>query len=1255
MSKLIQIENALKAIDQAGFQMLCDDYLHRRGYEAINRIGSALGKQKTAKGTPDTYISLPNGKFVLVEYTSQERNLPTKLADDLSKCLDEKKTGIPVTDIQEIILCHNGRLQTSETKALITECQNRGTDLQVVGLDRLVLDLNSKYQILALHHLGIELDTGQILPLDDFIREYEKNQLTTPLSTRFRFREEELKAAQGTLKDSDLLIIVGKPGVGKSRFAIECGRRFARKHRSYKFFCILNKSIPIYENLKTYFPPTGNYIIFVDDANRVSEIEHILRLLNNSNSRHKVKIIVTVRDYALKKIQDLAKPYAKQTELQLENFEQKQLDELLKAEFNIQNYDYLERIWRISKGNPRLGVMAAKIVKEKKTLGSIADVTALYDTYFGSIADDLADLKNKDLLKTAGIISFFRFLDRTQEDLFNEIAHRFGLSPTVLWDNILRLHEMEIVDLYEEDIARIADQVLSTYLLYKAFIQDQVLDFSVVLNDFFDNGRYALGEYRLKDAVYPVLEAFNHRFVSERLQRHIDRKWDLVKNDEGKLLKLMDVFWFLRETHTLFYLKERIDAAVSQPLNIEQLSLVPDNNETKDPYLTILRFFGQASTDNFGIALELVLTYLGKHPKLTPQVLRLLTQNFAFGRNSHLRDYSIQRVLITTLIEKSEDDIYGEFYSRILLSISTHYLKMRFRNDWTEGRSKLVSVEFLLPPTAEIFELRKELLQFLIKAYANPFLRNSVLEILSTYSHSKWDKVVVEIGQKDSELLLPFIRTSLDPSLYLHCLIAQDYFQFLEHYKIPFDKKLKSKFRNETYDVAQVLKDDDKRLELGWREYETYRLKSLRSYFASYTFNDYKVFLDQCKEMAGVHRENHQWFPLRASIIQALLILSETNIDLFRRVITHILQDGNPLGLSDIRIVNQLIASYKNNRSAYNLLKRYNYLLKDSYLFDFITIMGQKRADKYYLSEMYKLYGRADLGQLPYDFDRLEPYEALDENVIPKVVEMIYNRAHAENARANLSSLFGSFSRTSQRLGDLFRDRLDLLKAVYLGQLASGNADHESKSFIQILRIEPHFIFEYIDWMYSNHEYLSFHEDQRNYNFLWLMDDYENILSDVIEHVFTKEKDTFTFESYLGVLFIRHEGAENEVAEKRKFEVLCRYIEKFHSDRERMRFIFKAVVRVFSHKQKELLTIFLKHNKSYEDFDALPLESSSMSSSGSFVPVYEARIQLLESLISLLPKDPALLQHKLRIEEKINGRKKDIDRESRRNFIESSI
>lgn len=1256
MSKLIQIENALKAVDQATFQTLCDDYLHHLGYESINRIGSVIGKRKTAKGTPDTYIILPNGKYVFAEHTSKGKGLFKKLSGDLSKCFDEKKTGIPVADIQEIILCHNGKLQPAETKALILACQSQGCRLKIIGLDRLALDLNRKYQILAHDYLGIEPDTGQILLVGDFIKEYEKSELTTPLSTKFHFREEEIKVAQNALRDNDLLIVTGRPGVGKSRFAVECGRLFTRKHRSYKFYCILNKDAPLSLDLKAYFAPTHNYIILVDDADRISEINHTLRLLNGSGPGHKVKIIITVRDYALRKIQELAKPYPKQAGLSLENFDQKQLNELLKDEYGILDYYYLERIWRISQGNSRLAVMAAEIVKRKQTLGSIADVSALYDEYFGTIAKDLSDLKNADLLKAAGVISLFRFIDRTQEDMFNKIVESFGLQSSVLWDNVLRLHDMEMVDLYEKEIARISDQVLRTYLLYKAFIKDQVLDFAVILNKFFGNEAYALSEYRLKDAIYPVLDAFSHRFVSERIHRHVDHKWSLLRNDEENLLRLMDVFWFLKETHTLFYLKERIDAVVPQPTSIHDLSFVPDSNETKDRYLRILRFFDQTSTDNFGIALEIILAYLEKLPSLTPQVLRLLTHNFAFDRDSHFRSYSIQRALVTKLIERSKGGVHGEFYYRVMLPVAKQYLNMHFRSDWAESRgSRLVSISFFLLPTPEIFELRMELWQFLIGVYSEGLFRPEILEIISAYSNNRPGMTVAKIAEEDSKLLLPFMETSFDPCLLLHCRIVHDYLQFLDRHSISYKKRLKRKFRNEAYKVAQVLKDDKKRAALGWQQYHEYRLRSLKSYFASYTFNDYVVFLEQCKEIEGVYSANREWFQIRASITQVLLTLSETNPTLFLRVFSHILRSGNPLGLSDWSIVNQVIATYRNDLAAYKLLKRHDYLYKDSYLFAFLSLIGQKKATKYYLSELYEFYQSADLAQIPNSFDYLEAYESLDKSIVAYAVETVYNRARANNVRASLSSLFDSLSKTSQRLLEIFRNNVSLLETVYLDQLADTGTDYYSQSFSQILSIDPTFIYRYIDWMYQSHEYLSHHDDQRNYNFLWLMDNYEAVMSGVLEYIFQKERDILTLESYLETFLIRHSEKIDKVAEERKLKILSQYIKTFHGDRERMKFVFGAVARVFSHKEKELLAVFLKSNKNYEDFDTLPLESGSWAGTGSFVPAFESKIRFLESLLSVLPKDIAMLQHRLRIEEMISRWKKDIEEESRRNFLEASI
>lgn len=62
MSRLQTIENALASINETVFQELCDSFLilKNENYRAFSRVGSQSGKQKTIKGTPDTFLLLPN-------------------------------------------------------------------------------------------------------------------------------------------------------------------------------------------------------------------------------------------------------------------------------------------------------------------------------------------------------------------------------------------------------------------------------------------------------------------------------------------------------------------------------------------------------------------------------------------------------------------------------------------------------------------------------------------------------------------------------------------------------------------------------------------------------------------------------------------------------------------------------------------------------------------------------------------------------------------------------------------------------------------------------------------------------------------------------------------------------------------------------------------------------------------------------------------------------------------------------------------
>ena len=72
MNTLTQIENALKAIDQAKFQTLVNHLLYLQGNNFIGAPGAVVGKEKTSKGTPDSFF-FDGGKYIFVECTTQEK------------------------------------------------------------------------------------------------------------------------------------------------------------------------------------------------------------------------------------------------------------------------------------------------------------------------------------------------------------------------------------------------------------------------------------------------------------------------------------------------------------------------------------------------------------------------------------------------------------------------------------------------------------------------------------------------------------------------------------------------------------------------------------------------------------------------------------------------------------------------------------------------------------------------------------------------------------------------------------------------------------------------------------------------------------------------------------------------------------------------------------------------------------------------------------------------------------------------------
>lgn len=262
--RLTDIEVALLRIDSGTFQRLSDEYLFCRygvDFRHIIRTGTQKGKMQSVKGTPDTYVVLPNGQYVLIEYTKQQGELLKKLESDIVKCLKyAKKIGLSNTDIHRIILVHAGKkLDLKADNQLRVNCP---TDLEIIGLDELALSIHNDFRQLARRYLDIPYDSLQLQTPDEFVAEQGRKSIgkNNPLSNPLRNRAEDLFALLSKISSQDITVLTGGQGVGKTRLALEAVKSFCLNNRGYEPVCVSHKDVSLIEDLNDLVRPNRKYI-----------------------------------------------------------------------------------------------------------------------------------------------------------------------------------------------------------------------------------------------------------------------------------------------------------------------------------------------------------------------------------------------------------------------------------------------------------------------------------------------------------------------------------------------------------------------------------------------------------------------------------------------------------------------------------------------------------------------------------------------------------------------------------------------------------------------------------------------------------------------------------------------------------------------------------------------------------------------------------------------------------------------------------
>ena len=115
-----------------------------------------------------------------------------------------------------------------------------------------------------------------------------------------------------------------------------------------------------------------------------------------------------------------------------------------------------------------------------------------------------------------------------------------GLYRDGFIENIHKLHEQEIVDIYSDKVVRFSDQCLSNYLLKYVFFDKKLISLSVMLKASFQNYKE-----RTILSINTLLKIFRNKALLDFVEREIKIVWDELLQEESHTFEFVKVFFVL--------------------------------------------------------------------------------------------------------------------------------------------------------------------------------------------------------------------------------------------------------------------------------------------------------------------------------------------------------------------------------------------------------------------------------------------------------------------------------------------------------------------------------------------------------------------------------------------------------------------------------------------------------------------------------------------------------------------------------------
>jgi hypothetical protein len=1176
------IQKRIKELEGGAFQKLFDAYLVKK-YKFANfqTLGVQAGTNKSTKGTPDSYVYTDDGKYILINYGSVSISSQAfkKIKQDVLSCFNKARIELDPSRIEKIIC---GHCSTDITIEQDEEIRNLvpGVEIEPIGIATLSHDLAYKYPHIANDHLRVPIDTYQFFNIDEFIEKHNKEIIKAPITKNFLYRNKELDLICQNINANRVTVLTGPSGIGKTRLAIEVCRN---QKQSTKVLCVLSNGGPLHEDLSYYIDDPGEYLILFDDANMVGSFNRVLKLLCDYPNEYKIKLLITVRDYAKNDIIKLLSKYSTFSPIEIGPFSDNEIEDILKKELDIQNFYYLERINEIANGNIRLAYLAG-INAVKGRYPAIRSAEDIFKNYYNTIIEDEIKL-NKSEIIWLFLITVAGPVYKDSNQLYTKLKDQFCANVDEK-DILERLYQLEVVDWIENKVIKISDQSFGNYITYYVLFTKKWVDIKSFI-------QIALPLCRDK-AIY-TLQTLTNIFYSKDLSDYVKESiifvWDNASPEHE--MEYLESFYKVDPDRALYIIQNHIEK-ISNKESYYTIDVI-----TK--YIGILGGFKY--TTNYGDSIDLIMELYTKRPDLKDLIVSMIKNKLLYDQMSLTNKYNKEAILIDRLWQLTQN---GTNYSNSILYLEIVGKALSVSDIEIYGSSKDENiyryVKIFLVLTDELKNLRsnmwKSLGILLQQNKYTQYIYQIIIKTLSTYNELPQDELKAFL-LSDLESIFSYVINSNEPN-FDDAMIVYKYNNIASNNGIIIDPCYH--IENAAFKFYKLLNFKP----LPQKNYaESVKLfkDMIEEEIKSYKLNDFKELFYKIRDIPEQKRCNLNH---GGNVIFELL---EKDHDLYQQVLTEYLEAGAPLDLKGNRPINYLL-DHIGYKKTYDLINSIKFESKDDWLLLIWKSVKDNDINEKIVSDFHRFienYLKKNNNNFSPSINMLNKYCKNYSNYTKEIIQAIINNQV-------ISYNFIQSVYVEDKIDDclrFFNNNLDLLGEIYINAKRIDKwIDYNGKLFTGIFQASPLIWNNYVMWLnddINNYRYDQLTSEQPIFDLIWQTQEWNKH----IDYAFTVMIDTnIVIEQQAKLLF--NQSNNDSIMNKKKHWLLDS-LHKRINNVDYCKKIIEVVVYAMPDFKKEFILEFLNENKIIEDFKKINLFPMSYISTG-----IESKISIIQDKITFL-------------------------------------